>query len=856
MSWHLVRMSLRHLWRRPLQSALLVLGVALGVAVVIAIDLANVSARRAFSLSTESVTGKATQQIVSGPGGLDDALYTRLRVDLGLTKAAPIVEGYVAGGREPAQGAGLSLHLLGVDPFAEAPFRNYLVGNQEVPIGELVRFLVQPGTVIMSRGMAQQYGLALGDPLQIRVAGGTKTVILVALLDPSDDLSRQALDGLMLSDVATAQEILGKLGKLDRIDLIIPDSATGQEQLARISAILPGGARLETPATRSSAISQMTDAFTLNLTALSLLALVIGMFLIYNTVTFSVVQRRQIIGTLRCLGVTQGQIFAMIILEAAGLSALGSLIGVGLGIFLGQGTVALVTRTINDLYFVINVRQLAIEPFTLLKGAILGIGAALLAAVPPALEATLVSPVGALRRSNLEEGTLRRLPWVTLGGVLLSGAGAALLLFSGRALLPGFVGIFAVILGFAAFTPALTVWLMRLATPGLGRIAGVLGRMASRDVINSLSRTAVAVAALMVAVSVTIGVSIMVSSFRLTVEHWLDYTLRADVYISTPGGTSTPDNSGLDTTLAMQIAEVPGVRTVDTYRSVVAGSTVGPVNLTAIESKVPRSSQVYAYAVAGSEESWQKVREGGVLVSESFAYRHSIPYRPGANLTLYTDQGAHTFPIIGVVYDYGSDQGVVLMGLGVYRQYYQDPGVTSLAVYRQEGQDLTALVQNLRQHLAGQQLQIQPNAVLRQQALRVFDRTFAITSALRLLAILVAFIGVLSALLSLQLERSRELGVLRAIGLTVGQMWRLILLETGLMGLVAGLLAVPTGLTLATILVYIINRRSFGWSIQLQAAPEFFVQAVAIAVIAAVIAGIYPSLRLGKMAPALALRQE
>lgn len=852
MSWHLVRMSLRHLWRRPLQSALLVLGVALGVAVVIAIDLANVSAQRAFSLSTESVTGKTTQQIVSGPRGLDDTLYTHLRVDLGLTRAAPIVEGYVAVGK----GVGQPFHLLGVDPFAEAPFRNYLVGNQDVPVGELVRFLVEPQTVIMSRSTAQQLGLAVGEPIQLRVAGGAKPVTLVALLDPSDDLSRQALDGLILSDIATAQEFLGKVGKLDRIDLIMPDGPAGQEELARIRAILPGGARIETPAARNGTISQMTDAFELNLTALSLLALVVGMFLIYNTVTFSVVQRRQVIGTLRCLGVTQGQIFAMILLEAAGLSALGSLIGLGLGIFLGQGTVALVTRTINDLYFVITVRQLAIEPLTLLKGVALGIGAAVLAAAPPALEATLVPPVGALRRSNLEEGTLRRLPIVTVGGLLLSLAGVALLGFSGRALLPGFVGIFAVILGFAAFTPLLTVWLMRLATPGLGRVAGVLGRMASRDVIKSLSRTAVAVAALMVAVSVTIGVSIMVSSFRLTVERWLDYTLRADIYISTPAGNSNRDNSGLDPLLAQQVAQVPGVRTVDTYRSVVAGSPLGPVNLTAIESKVPRSSQVYAYATAGPEESWQQVRAGGVLVSESFAYRHNIPFHAGTALTLYTDQGAHSFPIVGVVYDYGSDQGVVLMSLDVYRQYFQDGGVTSLAVYREEGQDLTALVQDLRQRLAEQQLQIQPNAMLRQGAMQVFDRTFAITSALRLLAILVAFIGVLSALLSLQLERARELGVLRATGLTVGQMWRLILLETGLMGLVAGILAMPTGLALASILVYIINRRSFGWSIQLQAAPEFFVQAVAIAVIAALIAGVYPSLRLGKMAPAQALRQE
>jgi putative ABC transport system permease protein len=226
-------------------------------------------------------------------------------------------------------------------------------------------------------------------------------------------------------------------------------------------------------------------------------------------------------------------------------------------------------------------------------------------------------------------------------------------------------------------------------------------------------------------------------------------------------------------------------------------------------------------------------------------------------VTLNTDQGRHEFPVIGIYYDYASTQGTVLMNLDTYRSLWQDPSITAVDLRLASGADPEAVANGLQASLAPiQSLLVRPNRALRQDVLVVFDRTFAITGALQLLATIVAFIGVLSALLSLELERQRELGILRAVGLTVRQLWGLIMLETGLMGAVAGLLAMPTGYVLALILVYIINRRSFGWTLQMQVLPGPFIQALAVAVIAALLAGIYPAWRMSRKTEADAMRFE
>ncbi len=839
--------SARALVRRPLQTALMIIGIALGVAVVIAIDLANSSARTAFNLSTETVVGRATHQIQGGPSGVPDAFYRQLRVDWGYRLSAPAVEGVVVALDLDQQ----PLRLLGVDPLSEAPFRSYFSGGGG-SLGSLAQLMAISNTVAIGAGLADRYGLKVGDPLRVRLNDHITSVTIASILTPQDAANRRALDGLLLSDVSTAQELLGltQPGSLSHIDLIL-----NPDEVAPLVARLPADLRLAPASEQSSTVEQLGAAFQLNLSALSLLALVVGMFLIYNTVMFSVVQRRAVFGTLRTLGVTGPQLFALIEFETLVIAAIGAAIGVGLGWLLGQGAVRLVTQTINDLYYVVSVRDAPLTLLTVVKGVALGLGAGVLAAVAPALEAARVEPVTVMRRSSLEDQVRGLLPWIGSAGLVLGVAGGLAVLALSRSLVASFAGLFAIVIGLALAVPAATQLLMALWSPLLFKLTGVLGRMAARTVVKAISRTSVAIASLMVAVSVTIGVSLMITSFRSTVTNWLGLTLVADIYVTVPSAGGSRATATIAPDLPALISRVPGVTEVETIRGVVVNSQFGPVNLSAADTQRRRSAALYRFAQGDPQQVWQQMLHGAVIVSEPFAYRHNLP-TTGATVTLQSDQGAHTFPVVGVYYDYSSDQGTILIPIEVYHQYWTDRGISGIAVYTAPGVDVQPVADALRTTLRGTALQVQVNRDLRQQALNIFDRTFAITNALRVLAVVVAFIGVLSALMALQIERSRELATLLALGLTNLQLWRLTLLETGLMGLTAGLLSLPTGLVLAIVLIYVINLRSFGWTIQLTLDPWVFVQAVIVSVAAAELAAIYPMRRLLRLPVASALRQE
>lgn len=551
--WQLAWQRIR---QRPLQYVLCILGIALGVAMMVSIDLANGSAQRAFSLSTDAITGRATHRIVAvSPTGVDESVYAKLKREFDSVPSAPIVEGYARVNELGDQ----PLRLVGVDLFAEAPFRSYFEDVNSQGTG-FVQFLTQPDTIVLSKETADQYGVKLGDRLHLDVAGQVRSTTLVGILSVADTLNRRALTNFMFADIATAQEVLGQVGYLSEIDLIVKQEA----DVEAIASLLPEGVKLETAEAQKNAVQQMTAAFELNLTALSLLALVVGMFLIYNTVTFSVIQRRPMFGILRCLGVTQGQLFTLILGEAFIFSIIGSLLGVGLGIVLGRSIVGLITQTINDFYFVVNVKQVTLSNLTTAKGLIIGIASALFASSLPALEAMNTTPSLTLQRSTLENKVLQLLPKLAIAWLALTAAGILLLRWQSAGLVAAFAGLFAVLLGAALLTPPLIVSVMRGIAP-IGDSIGVLGRIAPRDILRSLSRTSVAVAALMVSVSVIVGVSIMVGSFRGTVVQWLDQTLQADIYVSPPTTTANRVLGKVEPAIAESLRTFPGIAKAVTY---------------------------------------------------------------------------------------------------------------------------------------------------------------------------------------------------------------------------------------------------------------------------------------------------
>ncbi|WAL62578.1 ABC transporter permease [Thermocoleostomius sinensis A174] len=846
------RLAWQRIRQQPLQYVLCIVGIALGVAMMVSIDLANGSAQRAFALSTDAITGRATHRIEAiAPTGVDEAVYTTLKRSLHSVAMAPVVEGYIKVeelGDQPVR-------LVGLDLFAEAPFRNYF-GNVESRGTGFVQFLTNPSAVVLSQETATQHQVHLGDTLHLDISGQHHPAQLVGTVATSDSLNRRALSNFLFADIATAQELLGQIGKLNHIDLIVSQP----QDLQTIAALLPPDLKLETAEAQKNSVQQMTAAFELNLTALSLLALVVGMFLIYNTITFSVIQRRPLFGVLRCLGVTQGQLFALILGESAIFSAVGSVLGVGLGIGLGRSIVGLITQTINDFYFVVSVQQVTLANSTIVKGLVVGIVSALVASALPALEAMNTPPTMTLQRSTLESKIQQWLPKLALLWLGFTIAGVLLLQWASAGLVAAFAGLFAVLLGAALLTPSLISLAMQGFAPIGSRTLGVLGRLAPRDILRSLSRTSVAVAALMVSVSVIVGVSIMVGSFRGTVVQWLDQTLQADIYVSPPTVTANRVLGKLDPAIVSALKTYPGIRQAVTYTDadVRVVEFDRQAKLISADGDVSQGKRPYAWIRPDLRpDPWQALDAGnGVIISEALILRENLPDIP-PTITLETPKGDRSFPVLAVFYDYSSDQGTVILDNDVYEPLWQDDSVASLGLFVEPGVSVDATVDAINRDFQSiQSLSVSSNRSLREDSLIIFDRTFAITNALRLLAVVVAFIGVLSTLMSLQLERTRELGILRATGMTPRQLSGMTLLETGLMGTMAGVFALPLGFALAWILIYVINVRSFGWTLQMALEGRYFWQALLVSIIAALLAGLYPALRLGRMNISTAVRQE
>jgi putative ABC transport system permease protein len=855
------RASVRHLLAHPWQLGLSILGIALGVAVVVAVDLANESARRAFTGFAESLTGRATHRIVGGPSGVPEEVYARLR-RAGIRALAPVVERDVSAIDAP----GRTLHLFGIDPFVESPFRSFVTSETASAATSLGTLLTRPATAVLARATAARLGLRPGDTFVIRAGARRHRVELVGVLIPSDALRARTLESLLVTDIATAQELTGQVGRLSHVDVIAPPGTAGPALLARIRAELPPAAEVVSASASARALQDLSRGFSVNLTALSLLALFVGIFLVYNTMSFSVVQRRPLIGALRALGVTRREIWALIMTEAFALGALATAVGLPAGVLLGGGLLRLVTRTINDLYVVVAVNELVLAPTTLFAGAMLGVGGTLLATLAPALEATRSTPRAALGRSTLESRAQVLAPRLAVGGAVLLVAGTGLLAVEAGGLALSYAGLFTILLGAALLTPAVTVGVVRLSQPLAGGMFGVLGRMATRGVTAALSRTAVAVAALMIAVAASVGVGIMIDSFRQSVVRWLQTSLQADVYVSAPSLVSSRADATLAPDLIARVRAVAGVAAVGTQRTVRVQSPSGSVHLIVLDlaraagghAPAPEEHGYRAFALKAGDPAtlWRRFAEGdAVLVSEPFAYHRRL--RVGDAVRLRTDAGEREFPIGGIVYDYGSSEGVVMMGRRAYERVWTDRGVSALGVYAEDPRGVDALIEALRR-AAGpdQDVFIRSNRALREASLEVFDRTFAVTGVLRLLAMVVAFVGVLSALMAQVLERAREIGVLRAQGLTPAQVWGLTASQTGFMGLVAGLLALPVGSALALVLIFVINRRSFGWTLQLEIAPAILLQAVLLAVGAALLAAVYPAWRMSTMPLAAAVREE
>ena len=834
-----VRFHLNHV----VELLLCLVGVALGVAVVIAMNLAIASAETSFRAARDAVFGSATHVIRSPSGTIDEQIYKTLRFEHRDLASAPVVQGTVMVPGDNRQ----RLTLLGIDPLVDQAVRRHAPqpgGDEQRRVRDL---LLYPASAWASTETLARLGITVGQSIEVVAAAGQIEITVIAEITPGSKLEAIGLDGVLMTDISSAQEILNLYGRLSRIDLTLPEASN-----ARIDALaqhLPADVRIERTLASARAVSSLSASFYFNLRMLSLLALVVGLFIIYNAMTFAVVRRRRVIGRLAAIGVTRRELLVSVLLETLLLSSIGALLGIGLGIVLGNELLTLISRTVDDLYYPIDANRLVLSAQALTHGILLALAGSVLAGLAPALEATRVAPNAAMTSVQLERRVHRRAPTLAGVAVMVAMLVVMLLWVSERSLVVGYVVLlFMVVMG-VLLAPGLVLLFSRLASSLTQSFLSPQWSLGLRGLSAGLSRSAVAVAALGVALATTIGMAVMVDSFRASFRQWLNITLEADVYV---GVGDRSHGNRISDELVSQMARLPEVRALSvSIDSQVEIDGVG-VWLKALEVDGDRYRDIAM--IDGADDGWQSLSQpNAVLISEPLAWRERL--RVGDELRLPVHGGQHAFKVAGVFRDYGSERGLIMMSRSQYVTLFANTGYSGVGVHGEAGvsvQQLARAVETLTAQQPG--LSVRSNRFIRQASFEIFERTFLITRVMQWLATLVACVGVVSALMSMALERLREMAVLRAQGMTRLELVVVVQLQNALLGLCAGLLACPLGIAMSSVLVKVINQRAFGWSTDFTLSSTVLLSTGILAVVAALVAGAYPSWRMANAPPADALR--
>jgi putative ABC transport system permease protein len=831
-------LCLRHLRGSKGRGLLCLLGVALGVAVFVGIKTAASTATASFQDTVTALAGTADLQVVGQGTGFPEELFPAVAGVRGVRAATPVIEVNAVA----AAPIGEPLLVLGVDVFSDREFRRYQFLPSAQSTSAVLSFLTEPHAIALTGAFARRHGLEIGDRLEM-VSGARRVVFTVrALLELTGPA--RALEGNMaLVDIATAQEALNRLGKLDRIDLLLEKGAALESVRRELGGMLPADVGVENPGTRLGRMQDMVRAYRLNLLALSLISLFVGLFLIYNASAFSAGTRRYEIAMLRVLGIHRWQVLAMFLMEAIVVGVAGGILGIGIGLILAKTAVKAMAQTISELYLLTRVEHLLLSPAAILLGAGAALGVALLGAFFPSLEASRTLPREALYRGTLERRLRLNLVRLSLAGVLLLAVAYLCSLQPPVAGIPlfGFGAAFLILAGVSFLTPAAVLFTRRVLGPPVAGLFGIAGKMASRYLGRSLSRSAVAIASLMSALAMLMSVSIMILSFRQTVVAWMDQIIAADLYIS-PAARLTGQRGGLPPELVEALPGLPGVAAIDRILEtrIQIDSTLALLDVSDLQVR-ERLSRIM-YREGSSRELLRRSRElDQVSVSEVLATRLGL--REGDDLELPTPRGRIRFPIAGVFYDYRTEGGMVLMDRGTFRRFWPDERLyTSVGLYLQPGVDAEQVRSLIRSRLtANQAVFVTGNRELREEILRIFDQTFAITYALQAIAVLVAIFGIVNTLVLLVMERERDIGVLKAVGASTGQIQKMTLVEAGLMGLVSFFLGALTALLLSLLLIFVINRQSFGWTIQVVIPPALFVKTFLLVLACALLAGIIPA---------------
>ena len=856
---------LRYLPRRLSLSLLQLLGVACGVAAVVGMTLSAKTALTSFSNAVEFLRGKTTHSLQRPVGPMEESLLAKLSHDSSVDWSSPVID------RRLRLSNGELVRILGIDPFLDRTIRPQisrvhgqvgwmprLVDGEESrpcdhiditrnprPMGEERRFpernetdpectlsfLLDEKAVWIDDDLAAELGLKAETTF-----GTNKGVLRVAGTFPNP-----SGEPLILMDIAHAQKVFGLQGSIDRVDLILSEEVGFRERWKN-------GFVIQSSRQKSETFSSMLVAFRLNLEALSLLALFVGVFLIYNTGMFAVVSRRRDTGILRSLGARRYELMVAFLTEILILGVIGGALGGVLGYFLTRFLTELIGSSISNLYFFLRPAPAEWSAWILLTGIILGFGASLLGGAIPLGEMVRSDPIKTLSGRVVNREGPRKTKKTALVGLIILGVSLILFLLPDAHIYVAFAGVFGFLVGVSLLTGVVLLYLSPILKWALYGIGKLPGRVAAGNLRQNLGRTAVAVAAFMVALSMSIGLGAMIGSFRHSLIWWMDTQLQGDLYVGKIDEAEVPEE------FYDEVRRIPDLGGVHPYRNVQILYRDTPIYISAVDASVLQRYTRFGW-LRGGNENWEPVKQGGIVISESFSRRFGV--RTGDTIVLESIRGPTNLKVSGIFYDYTTEHGLVMMDRSTFLTMFKDRTINNVGIFVDPGNprrdELLEKVKKLAQERG---LPVQTQGQLRASILDVFDSTFAVTRSMRALAIVVAFFGIAGALLTLFMERRREFGIYRALGFSTSQVAQMTLFEGLGMGLVSFLLSAGVGTAVAVLLIKVINLRSFNWTIFYYPALEPYLLTAVTALLASVGAAAYPIWKVCRTYPQMQIREE
>ena len=837
--------SWRHLKLHRLRTLLTILGIALGVGVIVAIAIVNRSLTTSFQSTIDQIAGKAVLQVANGESGIREDLFPVVRDTAGVQDAAAAVDGFL-----PVSGAAAErLYVYGVDLLTDFAIRDHQFAGAGFEFDRALDFIAAPDSIAVTETFARRLDVNLGSQLTVITSRGKQTYTVRALL--KEEGTAKVFGGnFALMDLPVAQMAFGKEGKFDIVDLTVEPGATVADVQQRLRQSLQGMADVERPRKRGEQIESLLTSFRVGLFFVSLIALFVGFFLIYNTVSVSVVQRKREIGTLRCIGMRRGELIRWIISEALILALVGALAGCVFGWLLAQAALVAVGETVSNLFSSIGLMTGGLAWQELLLAITSGVGVAVLAALHPAVEAVRISPLENARQSVWRPVFHGSKSWATRLGLLCVLLSPMIIFFAAVLRSPvqqfsaGVIGMLIFLLALAFLCPLIISscvnWFARagINIPGF---SWAESRLASDSLRKNPIRSGITVATMVISLAAIFTIAAFVNSVRGSLLAWIDQMVTADLIVSSGARTAGPKNVPLTEDPLPGLRSVAGVKIVDLYRLIRSNYQGRPI---LIESFSAAASAAVRKLPTPSGEGKMVLSEmaagDGVIVSESFQSK----FGKGTNDTveLATPAGLVAFRVLGVYVDYSSDIGSVLIDRALYKKFWQDELVDAFDLWLEPGADQNIVIEQIKKDYGEQyQLFISTHRQLKESVVRIMEQSFVVNYAVEIVAVIVAVFSVINTLLASVLDRARQIGVLRAIGATQAQIRRMIVFEAASMGLIGGFLGLIAGTIMSYHHVVYNTKVLTGWTFEYYYPYDLAALSIFVSVILCLLAGYWPA---------------